>query len=160
MGNASPQSRCLDDPDGAFERWNGIRGINFNASCDLNLFILNSLYTGLVIWLSSTATVNLDDVIKSRVGHNWRRTGRCNRDAQRAALWACSFGVAFGAAFAMSLLLKLFFGYDAQLRPPAAGAAGAAAAGPCQCCHCRAEREGVAKSLGSAARRSRGPATM
>ncbi len=140
MGNASPSdAKCIDNPQSAFERWNGIKGLNFNAVCDLDLFILNALYTGLVIWLTSTATVNLDDVIKLKVGHNWRRTGRCNKDAQRAALWACSFGVAFGAAFAMSLLLKLLFGYDTQVRPAANDPDQAlGAGGQCPgCCACR-----------------------
>lgn len=50
MGNApGTPTPCLVSPDNGFETWRGIRGVHFNASCDINLFILNSLYTGLVI---------------------------------------------------------------------------------------------------------------
>jgi hypothetical protein len=104
MGNKpGAPSPCLLPPDNVFETWNGIKGVHFNSSCNINLFILSSVKTTLVIWLMSSATVNLNDVIKKKIRHN--------KNAQRAALWASTLAVAFGSSFLISLLLKFVFGY-------------------------------------------------
>jgi hypothetical protein len=96
---------CIDNPNSDFERWQGVA--DFRSSCTINFFIISSLYQGLSLWITSAATSNLYDVIKNRVQ---------NPHAQRAALWAASFGVAFAASFASWLLFKFLFGFDGTIR--------------------------------------------
>lgn len=94
-------------PTNSFERWRGIRGVNFRASCYMNAFILNSIYFGLVTWITSTATTTLDKVI---VLEEYK-----NKAARDAALWASTLGVAFVTAFGIYMLLHLIFGYGGAL---------------------------------------------
>jgi hypothetical protein len=101
-GKASTQrSRCLD-PGSKFERWTGIPGMRFHPTCELNAFILNALYSGLVTWIVATASANLNDVIAEQE-HG-------NTAGKRAAVWAATFAVSFGTSFSMYLLLKGVFG--------------------------------------------------
>jgi hypothetical protein len=108
---SSSSSKCLAKPDSIFETWTGIRGVNFRATCFINAFVLNSIYTGLTTWIIATASTNLNEVI-SHTEHN--------RHSQRAATWAATFGVAFFTSFSIYLLMFFIFGYGGGLEtaPP------------------------------------------
>lgn len=92
---------CAIDPDSKFETWGGV--IWFQRSCVLNAIVLNSVYSALVVWITTASSHDLDASISRRIPRN--------KNGQRAAVWGATLAVAFASAFTIYMLLHLIFGY-------------------------------------------------
>lgn len=101
MGSVSTRPDGCLDSGSKFERWNGL--VPFQSTCFLNTMILNSLYSGLVVWITAASSTSMNDAIAKRLRHNM--------NAQRAATWAATFAVAFATSFLSYAVMHGIFGY-------------------------------------------------